>query len=123
MLSFQEDIDIYAHQHTYSPVSLTHYDKKEMTLEKGPAEDYLLYTTQSGKLFYGGFRNENTIVHYDASHFETRNQWGYEVAVDSDGYVIDKNNLVDLPDSGFILSGHTAGADFIQENIEIHDGI
>lgn len=123
MLSFQEDIDIYAHQHTYSPVSLTHYDKKEMTLEKGPAEDYLLYTTYSGKLFYGGFRNENTIVHYDASHFETRNQWGYEVAVDSDGYVIDKNNLVDLPDSGFILSGHTAGADFIQENIEIHDRI
>ena len=123
MLSPQEEIDMYAHQHRYSPTNVSHYEKKEMTLDKGPVEDYLLYTTYNNKLYYGGFRNENTIVHYDASHFQTRNQWGFEVAVDSDGYVIDKNNLVDLPDGGFILSGHTAGADFIQENIEIHDRV
>lgn len=123
MLSSKEEIDVYAHPHTYSPINVTHYEKKDASLEKGPVENYLLYTTYNEKLYYGGFRNENTVVHYDATHFANRNQWGFEVAIDRDGYVIAKDTLVDLPDGGFILSGHSAGANFIQDHIEINDRV
>ena len=53
------------------------------------------------------------------------NEWGTEIAVNSDGKVIQKraygdHNPMTVPEGGFILSGHDAGRDFV-ESIPLGD--
>ncbi|MBQ8293598.1 MAG: family 10 glycosylhydrolase [Bacilli bacterium] len=114
-----EDEDIYDHIHQYSYVD-KNYDEYIV-----PNEDsvYELLTTYEKKLYIGGFRNSDTLVYYDAEHYRQRNPYGYEVSVDKNGIVVDKNTLVDLAPDGFILSGHTSTADFLYLNVEINDKI
>ena len=84
--------------------------------------NYELYKTYKEKLFIGGFRDANTLVYYDIDCFRTRNSYGYEIAVNKDGLVIDSNVLVELPDGGYILSGHSSTATFLK-TIEIGDKV
>ena len=69
----------------------------------------------------GGFRQENELVKYDKSNIITRNKYGYEAAVDSNGNVIDKKINVELPENGYILSGHGTKIVLINEGLKIGD--
>lgn len=54
----------------------------------------------------GGTRKTNEVVHYDASHNQSRNVYGYELAFDRFGLLVASATLVDLPEGGFIISAH-----------------
>ena len=69
----------------------------------------------------GGYRQENELVKYDKSNIITRNKYGYEAAVDSNGNVIDKKINVELPENGYILSGHGTKIVLINEGLKIGD--
>lgn len=75
------------------------------------------------KLYIGGFRNSNTLVYYDESNYRSRNEFGYEIAVNEDGIVVEKDVLVSLPVNGYILSGHTSTASFLNDNVKINDKV
>lgn len=45
-----------------------------------------------------------------------QNQWGYEIAVDADGYICELNTLVSMPVNGFILSTHNDSLKLIFAN-------
>lgn len=69
----------------------------------------------------GKFRNTNELHYYDHSHYVTRNVYGFEVAVNQEGIVIDVNTLVDIPTNGFILSGHGTSATELKNKVKIGD--
>lgn len=71
-------------------------------------------------IHHGGFRNTNYIVYYNASNLVNRNTFGFEIAVNADGVVINKSTLVTLPQGGFIISAHGTGIDKI-EKIDLGD--
>lgn len=72
-------------------------------------------------IYYGGFRGADQMHYYDASNLISRNLYGFEIAIDASGIVIQKGTIVDLPSGGFILSGHSSTATFLQNNILIGD--
>ncbi len=51
-------------------------------------------------------RNENEIIIYNQGTSSNCNGWGYEVAVNSEGYVVDMKSLTPIPTGGFVISGH-----------------
>ena len=65
----------------------------------------------------GGHRQENELVKYNKSNIVSRNKYGYEVAVNSNGNVIDAGINVELPEDGYILSGHGTNRQLISEQI------
>jgi uncharacterized lipoprotein YddW (UPF0748 family) len=69
----------------------------------------------------GGGRLENELVKYDESNIINRNKYGFEIAVDSNGNAIDKKINVELPEKGYILSGHGTSSKLISEIIKIGD--
>ena len=69
----------------------------------------------------GGARQENELVKYDKSNIIDRNKYGYEVAVNSNGNVIDAGINVELPEDGYILSGHGTNRQLISEQIKLGD--
>jgi len=81
-----------------------------------------LYATITN-IFYGGFRNADQIHLYEAANYRTRNIYGFEVAVDQNGVVVERGTLVILPVNGFILSGHSSTATFLQNQIALGDVI
>lgn len=83
------------------------------------ANSKLVYTFSGIK--YGGFRGTNELHAYDASNYRSRNSYGFEVAVDSNGLVITTGTLVDLPSNGCIFSGHGTSATLLEKNIKIGD--
>ena len=113
----EEYEEIHNHTYNYVDLKLQEYTK---TIDFNTR---LYYTSFDYKVFNGGFRAKDTIVKYDASNFRERNIYGYEVAIDKNGKVIDKKTLVELPIDGYILSGSGIGLDFIQESINIGDRI
>ncbi len=69
-----------------------------------------------------GTRKQDTVVLFTDSHGETTgtNAWGFEVVVDSDGYVVDiGGNDSIIPKGGFVLSGHGTGKTALEEAAEI----
>ncbi len=70
-----------------------------------------------------GTRYENALIIYPASSNPSlktnTNEYGFEVAVDSDGYVIEMSTNVSIPEGGFVLSGHGSGRDFLMNQIEM----
>ena len=80
-----------------------------------------LYTFTN--IFIGGFRNANQMHYYDAQSYRDRNAFGYEVGVSANGIVVSAGTLVDLPEGGFILSGHTSTASLLQTKVQIGDYI
>ena len=78
-------------------------------------EDYNLYLDYTDKLYYGGFRNADTLVYYDNNNYRERNNYGYEIAINKDGIVIDSATLVDIPIDGYVLSGHSSTASLLRK--------
>jgi len=87
--------------------------------------DQLDYSTSVllsiNNIYSGGFRGADQMHYYDATNYITRNVYGFEVAVDASGIVMEKGTLVNLPVGGFILSGHTSTADFLKDRINLGD--
>ena len=112
-------IDNHDHEYSYNENTYCTYSISN----NNQSNFFLLHAKYDDILYKGGFRNSNSIHYYDESCYRERNAYGYEVAVDKDGYVIDKDVLVNLPEGGFILSGHTSGSSFINNYINLHDKI
>ena len=69
----------------------------------------------------GNARQENELVKYDESNIIHRNQYGFEAAVNSDGNVINLGITVELPENGYILSGHGTSRTLIMDKVKIGD--
>ena len=112
-------IDEIIHMSKYSYVE----EISDLNLLKPPiSNNYQLIATYQG-VIYGGWRAEDTIVYYNLDNFRTRNTFGYEYSIDSNGYVIASDTLVDLVDGGAILSGINEGANFLKDNLQLYDRI
>ncbi len=89
------------------------------TLEENPAG----YDSATDSPF-PAFRGTNQLIVYrDGWSYEGRagtgtNIYGYEVAVNEHGVVIERNvNVSKIPENGYVLSGHGTGRDFLQSNV------
>ena len=109
-------VSLYDNDHSYNYVEFN-YDLMDKAYED--ANNFINFIDYTEKLYYGGFRNQDTIVLYNEQNYRTRNPYGYEIAVDKNNIIIDKQILVDLPEGGYILSGHGTGAEFIKNNLNI----
>ena len=69
----------------------------------------------------GGFRKEDELVKYDETNIIDRNQYGFEIAVNSNNNVINSGITVELPENGYILSGHGKSKDLLSEQIKLGD--
>ncbi|WP_025725411.1 glycoside hydrolase family 10 protein [Acholeplasma granularum] len=68
----------------------------------------------------GGLRLTDYILVYESpSKSSNQNIYGYEAAVNKDGIVVEKNVLVDIPEGGFVLSGHGINRTFIMNEIKL----
>ena len=108
-------------QFSYTPtIDLETLDYKELyASEKDVKENNLVIgLTISHE---GGPRLENELIKYDKTNIIERNRWGYEVGVNKNGNVISKGVLVDLPEDGYILSGHGTSDDLLTSRIQIGD--
>lgn len=110
------NIDIYDNEHNYNFKELNYEDFKNVEESFDNSINFISY---NDKLYFGGFRNQDTIVYYDEENYRSRNPYGYEVAVDKNNVIIDKKILVELPEGGYILSGHGKGAEFIKNYLNI----
>lgn len=72
---------------------------------------------------YGGFRNTNFLVYYDETLSFNTNAYGLEVAINSDGIVIEKATKVSIPSGGFVLSGHGTSLDLLKDRVNLGDVI
>ena len=113
--SFDEDIYDHNHQYSYINRILDEYPLEERTI------NYELYSFYSEEIRIGGFRTADLIFYYDKASYRERNDVGYEVSVDKNGVVVKKDVLVSLEEDGFILSGASAAATFLIENVEVGD--
>lgn len=104
---YKYDIKINQYKDLYEKEEeLTPLDIEINTIKRlNDVEDLSLNFVYQDKLYYGGFRNQDTLVFYNAQYYRSRNNYGYEIAVDSNGIVIDTASLVSLPTDGYILSG------------------
>ena len=115
-----ESLDKYEHKYSLSNdidfrLLSADVDKELMSYQK--------IDSYNDTLYYGGFRNTDTLVYYDnGEYYRSRNEYGYEIAI-VNGIVIDKDILVDIPEDGFILSGHGKASKFIKEKVFIGDKI
>ncbi len=65
-------------------------------------------------------RGENQVIIYDIGSSSNCNGWGYEVAVNSDGYVVEIKSLTPIPKNGFVISFHgDANKAFVIKNFKI----
>lgn len=74
--------------------------------------------------FAPSFRGENQLIIYtDNFPLKTKNNgtgvnaWGYEAAVNSQGIVVALADRVKIPTNGYVLSGNSKAAKFIENNI------
>ncbi len=75
---------------------------------------------------YPGFRGEDQLIVYDDSYGETTgtNPYGYEVAVNNKGIVVEANaNATKIPQGGYVLSGHGVQAAFLTANARIGSSV
>ena len=94
-----------------------HQDYASKTTKNIMFNDYYQIITD---VKYAVYRDKDMIIVYDEDEFISTNEYGYEVAVDKTGRVVEKNKKVSLPEGGFIISGHSAGATKVK-SIEIND--
>lgn len=75
---------------------------------------------------YPGFRGVDQLIVYDDSYGETTgtNPYGYEVAVDEKGIIIEADaNASKIPQGGYVLSGHGVQAAFLTANARIGSSV
>jgi len=71
---------------------------------------------------YPGFRGADQLIVYDSSYGTSTgtNPWGYEVAVNAEGTVIQiGGNDTPIPQGGYVISGHGAMAGWLQEHVSV----
>lgn len=73
---------------------------------------------------FDAYRGENqTIIYKDGWNYNDAagtgtNIYGYEAAVDANGVVVEMGvNVSEIPEGGYVISGHGTGRDFIRSNI------
>ncbi|MGI6360553.1 MAG: glycoside hydrolase family 10 protein [Acholeplasmatales bacterium] len=70
-----------------------------------------------------GTRFQDYLVIYPAASnpnlSTNQNIYGYEVAVNADGIVVERGVLVPIPEGGFVVSGHGINHTFVEENIPV----
>lgn len=69
----------------------------------------------------GGSRGENEMVYYDNPAVFNTNQWGFEIAVDSNNVIIARATKVVMPEGGFVISGHGTASDLLEKNTKLGD--
>ena len=108
---------------SYTPtINLDNLNYKELyTTEKNVNNNNLIIELNISH--EGGPRLTDELVKYDKTNIIPRNQWGYEVGVNKDGNIISKGIIVDLPEDGYILSGHGTNGDLINDRLRIGDYI
>ena len=82
--------------------------------------NYENYSLVYNDVYYGEYRDTNMFIVFDELYFVKTNIYGYEVAVDKYGKVIEKDVNVSLPKGGMVLSAHGTRKIEVQ-NIEIGD--
>lgn len=81
--------------------------------------DNLKYTFNNVK--HGGARGTNEIVYYDETLAFNTNIYGFEVAIDKFGIVVERATKVAIPSGGFVLSAHGTSATLLQNNVATGD--
>ena len=74
---------------------------------------------------FNGIRKADELVIYDKGAASNTNMWGWEVAVNAKGHVTKKRygGKTDIPEGGFVLSGHGKEASWINKNIKVGDRV
>lgn len=66
-----------------------------------------------------GFRNTNELVCYYKN--KNTNVFGYELAIDENGFIVNEGINVDIPENGFVLSGHGDASTFLNKSFYLGD--
>lgn len=114
------DFNIYFSIYRDAPEKLQLLDYsnyKELTTMNINYENYSLVYND---VYYGEYRDTNMFIVFDEINFVKTNIYGYEVAVDKYGKVIEKDVNVSLPKGGMVLSAHGTRKKDV-ENINIGD--
>lgn len=96
----------------YSAGKILYDAYNPMSLEDNP----LAWDEEKGEP-YDSFRGPDQIIIYDSCYGARTgtNPYGYEVAVGSDGKIVDVGgNDLQIPEGGFVISGHGAKAAWLQ---------
>lgn len=104
-----------------SEFALNDYTPYTNLLETIEVESNLNYTFENVK--YGGPRGTNELVYYDETLTHNTNIYGLEVAINSEGIVIEKATKVTIPVGGFVLSGHGTSNTLLNNRVRIGDYI
>lgn len=74
---------------------------------------------------FNGIRGADELVVYNKGERSDTNMWGWEVAVNAKGHVVKKRygGKTDIPEGGFVLSGHGDAAKWINKNIKVGDSV
>ena len=102
--------------------TLTHeYDYIDPTLEENPAG-----WDSATNAAFPAYRGENQMIIYRAgwswegSAGTGTNAYGFEVAVDAEGIVVERAvNVTAIPEGGFVLSGHGTERDYLRSNVPL----
>ncbi len=102
--------------------TLTHeYDYIDPTLEDNPSG-----WDSATNAAFPAYRGENQMIVYrdgwswEGSSGTGTNAYGFEVAVDADGIVVERAvNVTAIPEGGFVLSGHGTERDYLRSNVPL----
>lgn len=108
-----------SHVHEYSYIESIEYSKMELFTPM----TFSLSSKWTEGYDIGVWREKDKLVYYDENKNFRRNDLGYEVGICKDGFVVSKGILVDIPEDGYVLSGHGKAGNFIYENIYLGDRI
>ena len=82
--------------------------------------DFLSYDKKYDDIVYGQSRGTNMLIVFDETYFVQTNIYGYEIAVDKYGVVVEKGTNVTLRSGGLVVSGHGTSMAKVKE-IELGD--
>ena len=110
------NVPIHYHSYNYTDLNIPLYDKSSVETCYQP---FVTFTD----LKDGGSRLRNYMVLYNENNLVERNTSGMEIAIDKDGYVIQMDTLVAMPEGGHIISGHLDSRSFLETNVSLYDKI
>ena len=98
----------------YTPPIELFQAKNDLSVFKLEEASNILRDIQVGKWR----KEEHRVIMYDKDILYPRNNSGYEAQINDNFEVVKMDNIVDLLDNGYILSGDGEGEDIIRENIK-----